>query len=131
MWPPPLLASRSPALQITSVVLGPVVAGVIGGWLLGETKAGYLIWTLVMILGGIGAGMEHESARAGALRGLVAGVLFAGTILVTHELIGGEALATLPDPPILLCVLFGVISAGLGLLGAVLRRRVAGPAAPA
>jgi hypothetical protein len=108
-----------------------VVAGAIGGWLLGETKAGYLIWTLVMILGGIGAGMEHESARGGALRGLFAGVLFAGAILVTHALIGNDALAKLPDPPILLCVLFGVISAGLGLLGAVLRRRVAGRAAPA
>jgi hypothetical protein len=125
MWPPPLLASRPTHLQILIPVIGPVLVGVIGGWLLGETKAGYLIWTLVMILGGIGAGMEHDTARGGALRGLLGGVLFAGTILVTHEIIGNAALAKLPDPPILLCVVFGVISGALGLLGARLRRRTA------
>jgi hypothetical protein len=124
MWPPPLLASRPPLARALAVVLGPLITGVVGGWLLGQTKAGYLIWTLVMILGGIGAGMEHETSRGGALRGLVAGVLFAGAILVTHELIGNAALAELPDPPVLLCAVFGAISAILGLVGAALRRHI-------
>ena len=124
MWPPPLLAARPPLARVLVPVLGPVITGAIGGWLLGETKTGYLVWTLVMILGGVGAGMEHDTTRGGALRGLLGGVLFAGSILVTHELIGNEALAKLPDPPILLCVLFGTISAVLGLVGAALRRRI-------
>ena len=123
MWPPHLLADRPRALQIAIPILGPVLTGVIGGVLLGETEGGYLIYTTVMILGGIGSGMEHDTTRGGALRGLFGGVLFASSILATYELIGNDAQASLPHPAALLIVLFGAISTLLGIAGARLRRR--------
>jgi hypothetical protein len=125
MWPPVLLAERPRALQILVPVLGPVLAGAIGGWLLGSTKSGYLIYTTVMILGGIGAGMEHATLRGGALRGLVGGILFASSILIVWQLTGDDAQATLPHPASVLIAIVAVISACLGMLGARLRRRFA------
>ncbi len=123
MWPPHLLADRPRALQILIPIVGPVLTGAIGGWLLASTKGGYLIYTTVMILGGIGSGMEHDTLRGGALRGLFGGVLFSGSILVVWELIGGPSEATLPHPAIVLVVIIAVISTALGVLGARLRRR--------
>jgi hypothetical protein len=130
MWPPALLAGQPRALQIAVPVIGPVVTGAIGGVLLGVTKPGYLIWTLVMILGGIASGMEHDTPRGGALRGLFGGALFAATILGVHELIGNDAKATLPHPGSVLIVVFAVISAVLGVLGSRLRGRFAPAPAP-
>lgn len=129
MWPPELLANRPRALQIAIPILGPVLTGVIGGVLLGETKGGYLIYTTIMILGGIGSGMEHDTTRGGALRGLLGGVLFASSILATWELIGNDAQATLPHPASVLILVFAAISTLLGIAGARLRRRFV-PAAP-
>jgi hypothetical protein len=124
MWPPVLLSSRPRAAQILIPIAGPVATGAIGGVLLGVTKPGYLIFTIVMILGGITSGMEHDTPRGGALRGVAGGALFAGSILAVHELIGNAAKATLPHPGSLLIVLFAVISTGLGVLGTRLRGRV-------
>jgi len=123
MWPPHLLADRSRAQQILIPIIGPLVTGAIGGWLLSSTKGGYLIYTTVMILGGIGSGMEHDTLRGGALRGLFGGVVFSGSILVVWQLIGGASAATLPHPASLLIVLIALISTALGVLGARLRRR--------
>ena len=123
MWPPHLLAERPRALQILIPIAGPVLTGAIGGWLLSSTKGGYLIYTTVMILGGIGSGMEHDTLRGGALRGLFGGVLFASSILVVWELIGGASEATLPHPASILILIIALISCALGVLGARLRRR--------
>jgi hypothetical protein len=129
MWPPVLLSERPQVLQIALPIAGPVLTGAIGGWLLGISEAGYVIWTTVMILGGIGVGMEHATPRGGALRGVFGGALFAATILAVHELIGNDAKASLPHPASLIIVIFAVISTLLGLLGVRLRRRFAAPAA--
>jgi hypothetical protein len=45
-------------------------------------------------LGGIGAGFDHLGAAAGAKRGLVAGSIFGGAILVAHQIHGAEAKPT-------------------------------------
>jgi hypothetical protein len=123
MWPPRLLADRPRALQILIPIAGPVLTGAIGGWLLSSTKGGYLIYTTVMILGGIGSGMEHNTLHGGALRGFVGGVLFSGSILVVWGLIGGPSEATLPHPASILIAIIALISTALGVLGARLRRR--------
>ena len=123
MWPPHLLADRPRALQLLIPIAGPVLTGAIGGWLLSSTKGGYLIYTTVMILGGIGSGMEHDTLRGGALRGLFGGVLFSGSILVVWQLIGGPSEAALPHPASVLILVIALISTALGVLGARLRRR--------
>lgn len=123
LWPPPLLATRPRALQIAIPVVGPILLGVLCGWLLGETKVGYLIVSTLGILGGLAAGMEHDTIRGGALRGVLGGVLFALSIAVTWRLIGHRALADVPDPIELLALLFGSVGTLLGIAGAALRRR--------
>jgi hypothetical protein len=71
----------------------------------------------VAIGGGFLAGLEHDTARSGAIRGFVGGALFGGFILIVHELSGLEAKAHLPEPAIVLAVITSVIGGVLGALG--------------
>lgn len=120
---PPLLESRSERAQAALVLGGPILFGIICGILLGITEIGYLVLSLAGIGGGYFAGLEHDDVRQGLLRGLIGGALFGGSILFTNALIGSDAKAGLPDPPILLMVLTAVIGSGLGGLGARNRAR--------
>ncbi len=123
LWPPVLLRDRPRSLQIAIPIVGPILLGIICGWLLGESKTGYLIVSTLGILGGLNAGYEHDTTKAGALRGLSGGVIFALAIAVTFRLIDHKALADVPDPIELLALLFGTIGTILGIVGAALRRR--------
>ena len=49
------------------------------------------------VLGGIGAGFDHVGAAAGAKRGLIAGSIFGGSILIAHEIHGAEGKPTCPS----------------------------------
>src|SRR5205085_8843591 len=111
------------AQRVINAVVAPVAFGALCGWVLGVSEAGYVVLTTLGVAGGLAAGFEHDSAREGALRGVFGGVLFAGSILVVHELIGGDAEATLPDPPALIIAVYGAISTGLGAIGGLLRSR--------
>jgi hypothetical protein len=95
----------------------PAAFGALCGWLLGVNKTAYIVASLLAIGGGYFAGMEHDGAREGALRGLVGGSLFGGLILLVHEATGKEAKADLPHPAALLLVV--TVGAGivLGALG--------------
>ena len=79
--------------------------------------------SLIGIVGGVGAGLDHMGARAGALRGLAAGSIFGASILIAHEIHGAEAKAELPDPPILLIVITTVLGVLFAALGGWLRER--------
>jgi hypothetical protein len=123
MQMPPPLSSRPPGTQIVLAVAVPALFGAVCGLLLGASEALYLIAALLAILGGYAAGLEHESARSGALRGVLGGFLFGSFILIAHEITGAKAKADLPDPGIVLVavtVAFGVL---LGALGGMTRRR--------
>src|SRR3712207_4743747 len=99
---PPLLSSRSVPLRIVVAGIVPAALGALCGWLLGVNELAYLVLTVVAILGGLGAGLEHTETRGAALRGFIGGALFGGFILFVHELTGEEAKAHLPEPPIVL-----------------------------
>jgi hypothetical protein len=119
---PHLLRSRPVPVQVVLAGLVPAAFGAICGWLLGVNEVAYLVLTLLAILGGYFAGLEHEGPGEGAIRGLLGGTLFGGFILLVHEGTGEEPKAELPHPEILLLALtagFGVV---LGALGG--RRRV-------
>jgi hypothetical protein len=120
---PPLLSERPPAFRLVLAVVLPVAFGVLCGVLLGVSEPAYLVFTILAILVGFGAGIEHLGGREGALRGVVGGTLFGASILVTHELTGAEAKADLPDPAALLLIL--TIGGGvmLGALGGRWRAR--------
>ena len=110
-------------LQITLVCVVPAVYGAITGWLLGISETPYVILSIIGILGGVAAGFDHVGARAGARRGVAAGLIFGSFILIGHEIQGGDAKASLPHPGILLIVFTTVLGAGFAAIGGRLRAR--------
>ena len=67
--------------------------------------------------------MEHEYGLEGFYRGLLGGLLFGVSILVTHGVRDVPAQAELPDPDVLLVVITATAGALLGALGGSLRQR--------
>jgi hypothetical protein len=112
-------------VQILLAVVVPAVYGAVTGIFLGVSELIYLVLSIAGILGGVGAGLEHLGAAAGARRGVLAGSLFGGSILVAHELSGAEAEADLPEPAILLVAITTAFAIGLAALGGWLRQREA------
>src|SRR4051812_22305790 len=123
MEAPPLLLERPPAQQILVAVGGPVIAGIICGIVLGIDETAYTILTLVLVIGGVMGGYEHDSADEGAVRGLCSGVVFGTLIVATSAVSGMHPEAKLPDPPGFLPVITGIITLFLGALGGWLRSR--------
>jgi hypothetical protein len=126
---PPLLLEQSRAVQVLLAVVLPVLYGAVTGYFLGVSEVTYLVLSVLGVLGGIGAGFDHVGAATGAKRGLIAGVLFGGSILVAHEIHGADAKADLPEPAILLVVVTTVLGIGFAALGGWFRERATRPEA--
>ena len=120
---PPLFSEMPRPVQVFVGVIMPAAYGALTGYFLGENEAVYLVLSVIGIVGGIGAGIDHVGAKAGALRGIVAGSLFGGFILIVYELRGEPAKAELPEPAILLIVLTTVLAVCFAALGGWLRLR--------
>jgi hypothetical protein len=120
---PPLLSEHPRTVQVLLVVVLPVAYGAVTGYLLGVSEVTYLVLSVLGVLGGIGAGFDHVGAAAGAKRGLIAGLLFGGSILIAHEIHGAEAKADLPEPAILLVLITTLLGVGFAALGGWLRER--------
>ena len=105
------------------VVVGPLLFGAVTGWFLGESEPVYLVLSLLGILGGLAAGLEHEGALEGFYRGLLGGLEFGFAILLVHGLRDVPATAHLPDPEVGLIAITAIAGALLGALGGRLRRR--------
>ena len=120
---PPLLSEHPRPVQFTLAVVVPAVYGAITGYFLGTSEGVYLILSGIGVVGGIGAGLDHAGAWAGAKRGVIAGSVFGAFILIAHEIHGADAKADLPDPEILLVVLTTVLAMGFAALGGWIRQR--------
>jgi hypothetical protein len=123
MWPPPLLASRPPGLQIVIAVVLPAAFGLVVGILLGISAGAYTVLSLVGILGGIGAGYDHADVLEGAGRGFAGGMLFGTFILLGHALEGSKAKTDIPSPHIVLPIATTIFGITLGAIGGALRAR--------
>lgn len=120
---PPLLEDRSKGVEFALVILSPSIFGAVTGLALGASKAAYLALSLIAILGGLAAGVEHDSSLDGFYRGLLGGLLFGTWILIAHALTGSDAKADLPDDPIYLVAITASGGALLGALGGRYRAR--------
>lgn len=120
---PPLLSEHPRPLQFVLAVVVPAVYGALTGFFLGISEPVYLVLSLIGVLGGIGAGLDHLGAAAGARRGIVAGSVFGGFILIAHELHGEEAKAELPEPAIVLVAITTVLAVAFAALGGWMRGR--------
>lgn len=123
---PPLLLEQPRSVQVLLAVALPALYGALTGYFLGVSEVTYLVLSALGVIGGIGAGFDHLGVAAGARRGLIAGSIFGGSILVAHEIHGAEAKADLPHPAILLIVITTVLAVGFGALGGWLRERATG-----
>jgi hypothetical protein len=128
---PPLLAARSPVIQVVFAVVVPAAFGLLCGVILGVSSAAYAALAVLATLGGVAAGYDHADALEGAGRGLAGGMLFGTFILFGHAVAGTHPKASLPHPHVLLPVLTTVGGVVLGVLGALIRgrreRRLAAP----
>ena len=120
------MTEHPPVLQFVLMVVVPALYGAITGIFLGISEPVYLVLSVAGIVGAVGAGYDHLGARAGALRGLLAGTVFGLSILIAHELSGQEPEAHLPDPAILLLVITVVPGMLFAAIGGKLRLRTHG-----
>ncbi|HVS27914.1 MAG TPA: hypothetical protein VHE14_00055, partial [Solirubrobacteraceae bacterium] len=114
---PTLLFSRPRDQQIVLAYIVPALFGLVCGIVLGISSGIYLVLSLIAVVGGFIAGLEHERVDDGALRGAIGGILF-GTGLVLAHAVSGKAKTSIPHPAIVLMLLTTPIGCGLGALGA-------------
>lgn len=120
---PPLMRDRPTALIVVLAGVVPVAFGVLTGFALDWSGAVYFVLLVLAALGGIGAGLDHDTVALGARRGVLGGALFTAGILATNAAIDAAHADLLPHPHVLLFVIncfFGVV---FGALGARLRMR--------
>jgi hypothetical protein len=120
---PPLMSEHPLGLQVILIGVVPAVYGAITGYFLGVSESVYLVLSILGVAGGVAAGFDHVGAKAGALRGIAAGSIFGGFILIAHELHGEDAKATLPHPGILLIVITTVLAVAFASTGGWARAR--------
>ena len=119
-----LLRERSHTLEMVLVIVVPVVYGAFVGIMLGESEPVYIVTSLLGILGGFVAGLEHEGPLEGFYRGVIGGLLFGVSILTAFGIAYDiEPKAHLPDPEILLVSITAGFGAILGALGGWVRVR--------
>jgi uncharacterized integral membrane protein len=120
----PVHYERPLAVQVLLAHVVPLVFGAVCGIVVGESKGAYLALNLVAAIGGFLAGLEHETPRDAASRGVAGGAFFGAGIVIAHAIADNHALVKLPHPAVLLILLTAVAGAVLGLLGGALRTRL-------
>ncbi len=105
------------------MVVVPFLAGMVTGFLLSETEAGWLIANAIAILGGVAGGYEHETSASGAKRGALAGVMFGVGIVIADAITAAPPATDAPSPMILFPLIAAVGGLLLGSLGGRLRSR--------
>ncbi len=118
-----LFRERTQRAQIVLAYLVPFAFGAVVGIALGVSAGLYWALSALAAVGGVLAGLEHETGREGARRGLIGGSLFALGILLAHAATGAEEKVSLGSFPPLLIVIDAFIGMLLGMLGAWLRSR--------
>jgi hypothetical protein len=120
---PVLLTSRAIPLRVVLAGVVPAAAGALAGWLLGVDKTAYLVFSVLALLGGYVAGLEHRGAGEGAIRGVLGGSLFGAVLLLVHQAIDKAPKADLPHPEIILVAVTALIGTVAGALGGRRRAR--------
>ena len=119
------MRDRPPALIVLLAGVVPVAFGVLTGFALDWSGPVYFVLLVLAALGGVGAGLDHDTVARGARRGLLGGALFTAGILATNEAIDAAHADLLPHPHALLFVINCFFGVAFGALGARLRIRAA------
>ncbi|MFD2421758.1 hypothetical protein [Amycolatopsis pigmentata] len=122
---PLLFAEFSRVRQVVSLLVIPIVFGVVAALTLKWTAPAWWTWQALGALGAVLAGLEHRRRRSAALRGAVGGLLAAMTVVCFRVFLTGEDVTEFN--PVSFPLFAVIASAGLHAGGAMLRR----PARPA
>jgi hypothetical protein len=126
---PTLFSDHPRSVQIVLAGVIPFCFGGVVGVVLGISAGAYWSLSAVAALGAVLAGLEHQTARGGALRGLLAGALYGLGILLAHAVAGTDAKVSLGSFPPLLIVIDAIFGAALAAFGGRSSRRSREPAA--
>jgi hypothetical protein len=133
MYQPKLLRDRSRPEQVVLGGVIPAVAGAIAGVLVGVSSGAYWGYAVLIAVGSVLAGFEHQDGWGGADRGLAAGAVYGAALLIAHAIAGTHAKVSLGSFPPFLAVITALagmlLSAGGGRLARAQRQRAQGRAA--
>lgn len=122
MYQPTLLRDRSRPEQIVAGGVIPAIAGAIAGVLVGVSSGAYWGYAVLVSIGSVVAGFEHQDGWGGADRGLVAGAIYGAALLVAHAIVGTHAKVSLGSFPPFLAVITAIIGMLLSALGGRIAR---------
>ena len=111
------------AIQVQLAAIGPLLFGLVCGFVLELNAAAYWAASALSAAGGLAGGIEHTAVRTAALRGAVAGTCFGLGIVIANAASNRHALAPLPSPTALLILITATAGAGLAAAGARLATR--------
>ena len=123
-FPPPLLLERPVAARVALGLVVPSAYGFLTGLALDNSRGIYVVLLILAAVGGVLAGFEMYGSGQGAVRGLVGGALFGGSVLIAHQVVSGDATVKLPHPAVVLMVFTIVPGVLLGSWGGRLRFEV-------
>lgn len=124
MKPPPLFSTLPRPAQVQLAGLGPLLFGMVCGFLLEATASGYWVVSTGGLLGAVSSGMEHSGGPAGARRGLLAGSLFGIGLVLAHAIARERERVTIPHPAALMILVTAVIGTLFGAAGGALRSKL-------
>ena len=110
-------------IQVQLAAIGPLLFGLVCGFLLEINAAGYWAAPALSVIGGLAGGTEHGAIRTAALRGAVAGTCFGLGVVIANAASKGQPLAPLPSPTALLILITAIAGTGLAATGAWLTAR--------
>jgi ABC-type Na+ efflux pump permease subunit len=122
MYQPKLLRDRSRPEQIVAGGVIPAIAGAVAGVLVGVSSGAYWGYAVLVAIGSVVAGFEHQDGWGGADRGLVAGAIYGAALLVMHAILGTHAKVSLGSFPPFLAVITAIAGMLLSALGGRIAR---------
>jgi len=118
-WP----TARQSAALFALADIGVIVVLLLAGVLVGVSSGAYWGYAVLVAIGSVVAGFEHQDGWGGADRGLVAGFIYGVALLLAHAIIGTHAKVSLGSFPPLLAVITAIAGMLLSALGGRIARQ--------
>lgn len=112
------------AIQIQLAAIGPLLFGLVCGFVLELNAVAYCATSALSALGGLAGGTEHTTPRPAMVRGTIAGACFGAGIVIANAASDRAALAPLPSPTVVLILITATAGGGLAAVGALLSPRL-------
>ncbi len=109
-------------VQVQLAVIGPLLFGLVCGFVLELSAAAYWVTSALSALGGLAGGADHIAVRPAIFRGSTAGACFGAGIVIANAASDRPALAPLPSPTIALILITATAGGCLAAVAVLLLR---------